>query len=812
MEKKIPDNIISEIMKRDCLLFIGAGLSIEAGLPSGKDLAEKLLDILKKEGYSNTSDLSLPRISQDFETSRSRQELEKIIREEIVNRMDKCNPVSYKLLSELEPLPIDIISTNYDSLLEDALGKQNYTPIFQDLAISRHSSSTTNLFKIHGDIDRLEEAIITEEDIRNFKHKRPSILKKMEALFQEKQIIFLGFSIEDRHIRDLYKEVKDKLQDHAPSAYVVSPGDDNQLRFEEIGVKQIKLKAKDFLSTLLNKIDNKGRTTLPFEIPQSPKPNYNPFSIYSTEYFPDRDREKLINETFIEPINFASIIEPGNTIIEGHRGSGKSMILKYLSYEAQIKRNFKEKWDENYIGIYLKFKPTLVDTTKIDLFKGGDTSNWIHFFLSYVNLLIGEEIIRTLKLSYDNGNILIDSENDFVSEVIFLFFESVPNLNKEMTLKNLLFTITRVRNDFAQKHFSDWNLPSDYLEQLTSIIYNHVNEWSGKNFFFLLDEYDNLDSNQQKVVNTLIKNRSFSYKVGVKLFDMVYESISGKILERNNDYTYVNTDRFDSEYNKFEDFVRNVANKRLEAYGYENTIEQILPAEENENKIGFENRDYSGFKNIVRLSSGIVRDFLELCKDMVYYSNIWVLEEERNKLDIITPNIQNTVIKVHSNLLYEHLYKITGYDKDSMKSRSSNARLLINNLAKIFQNIFVGSKSKEERKVTGFQLKNPDMLNQTTKNALYDAVSYRSLQVPLNPRRPQEIKDVPSERYKFHRLLCPKFRLALADRWPKDINAEVFNETFINPDKSIKEITKYFINNIPPNITKDLMDFDEGEK
>lgn len=817
MVDEIPDNLVTEIMNRRCLLFIGAGMAIEAGLPSGKQLAEVLLTILKKEGYQRPDNFTLPRVAQDFKSKRSRKELEEIIRKEITSRMSKCDTTSYYLLASLQPLPNDIITTNYDHLLEKALGEDYYIPIFNEHATSKYSQSTTNLFKIHGDIDHLETSVITEDDVRSYSESYPLIWNKIISLFQERAVLFLGFSIEDEHIRTIYKKIRKALGEHAPFAYAVTPDPEIQLRFEELGVKQFKLPAKEFLKQLKIKLNEKGYNTLPLEIPQSApeSPNYNPFSIYSTEYFPENNWEELINNTFIEPVNFAMIIEPGNTVIEGHRGSGKSMNLKYLSFEAQCKRNFKEKWDEKYVGVYLKFKNTIVETTTQDFFKGETKNQWINYFMTYANLLIGEETIRILKFATDNKYVSIDSEQDLVSEITYLFFESFSYSIKEKTLKNLYLTIKRARNDLAQKHIAGWDLPSDFLEQLISSIKDHVKEWSEKNFYILLDEYDNLNDDQQRVVNTLVKNRSFSYKIGVKLHEMIYEDISGKLLEKNNDYTYVNTDRFDFDphnpllYNKFEEFVKNVANKRLEAYEYKNTIEGLLPEEKDENRKGFESGDYSGFGNIVKLSSGSIRDFLELCKDMTYYSNPWVVKEKKDKLDAILPNIQNTVIKIHSNILYENVNKIVGFDDDSQKPRSYNAKLLVDKFSIIFNRILKGSLSKEDRTVSGFLLKDVEKLNKTAINALNDCTSYRLLQIPYNPRKPDDLtRNTPHDKYKFNRLLNPRFRLSLAERWPKEIGPEVFNEIFNRPDEMVNEITKYFIKNIPPTLTTTLPDFE----
>lgn len=800
----IPDDVLNEIMSRRCLFFIGAGMAIEAGLPSGSQLAEDLYNILKKEGYLRPDDFTLPRLAQDFVNKRSRKELEEIIRIKITEAMRICNNESYMLLADLKPLPNDIITTNYDRLLESTIGEFNYIPIFNDYAISKQSLSKTNLYKIHGDIDHLETSVITENDIRKFEENHPNIWSEIKSLFQKRTIIFLGFSIEDKHIRNIYQKIKEQLGEHMPQSYAVSPDSGNQLRLDEIGIKHIKSTANEFLNALVKKMDEIGYTTLPFEIQESP--NYNPFSIYSTEYFPENMREELINNTFIEPINFAMIVEPGNNIIEGHRGSGKSMILKYLSYEAQCKRKFKQKWDENYIGFYLKFKPSVVDTTIQEMFKGEKSIQWSIYFMTYVNLLIGEEIIKTLKFGHDNKYVIIDSEEQFVSEIIYLFFGAISSPTNEKSLKNLILIFQRVRNDLNQQHISERDLPSDFLEQLLSSVKNHVKEWSEKNFYILLDEYDNLNDNQQKVVNTLIKNRSHSFKVGVKFDEMIYEDISNNLLEINNDFTYINTDRFDFDprhplHSTFEKFLIKVANKRLEAYNYKNTIEKLIPDEKVDNKKGFEKGDYSGYKNVVKLSSGSIRDFLELCKDMVYYSNSWVIREKRDKLDIIIPNIQNTVIKIHSNILYENVNKIIGFDENSQKARSLNAKLLIDKFSIIFNRILKGSKSAENRTVSSFQLRNIEKLNETAINALKDCTSHRLLQVPFNPKKPNGVRHAPHDKYKFNRLLNPRFRLSLAERWPKDINSDIFNDIFKKPDETVDTITYYFIKNISPDST-----------
>jgi len=791
-------------MERKCIFFVGAGMSIEAGLPSGKELAS----ILYKELYPHDvtpDELSLPGISEVYVEKLGRNRLETKIRAAIVNRLDDADPKSYQLLAQLKPCPEIIITTNYDSLIQQSLGEANYTPIFEDVDAEKHTSANTNLYKIHGDIDYISKAIITETDIKMFQSNHPVLYQRILSFFTSKPVIFLGFSLQDKHIQSIYRECC-AIQERMPPAYIVDPNDLDHLGEISPHIQHIKMPAYDFLEALLESLSEKCYNTMPLEGLHDPKMSiYNPFSIYSTEYFPENNWEDMLNNTFIPPMNFSLILEPGNTIIEGHRGSGKSMILKYLSFNAQIKRGFSNPWDKDNIGIYLKFKPSITSTTTSFFFKGDPSRGWITYFMTYVNLLLAEEILSVVRTGMLHDIFSID-EVSFVKEIRGLFFPGNHESNfGDNSINDLISTCKRTRNKLASVHENYHDLPPDFLEQLIEAIKSYGNGLDGKNFFILLDEYDNFDDQQKQVVNTLIKNRSFSYKIGVKLFEMTYSDISGKKLEKNNDYTYVNTDRFDQAgdgdaYLQYEKFIRDIANRRLVSYGYKNNIEELFPCQKDEQKKGFEHDDYSGFENIVNLSSCIVRDFLELCKDMVYYSNPWIINgEKREKIDPVSPNLQNTIIKIHSNIHYDLIKQIPGVDLTSKKPKSENVRLLVDNFAIIFQRILMGSTQKDEfRTVSGFQIKDVSRLKSTAQNALTEACSHRLLQVPLNPRHPQAPSEyVLGDRYRFHKLLCPRFRLSLSERWPKEIHSEVLNELFEDPDRVVNDVTKYFLKNIP---------------
>jgi hypothetical protein len=91
----------------------------------------------------------------------------------------------------------------------------------------------------------------------------------------------------------------------------------------------------------------------------------NPFEFIRADEF--NNNFELITKLFQEPSEFDKILGRGNVILEGARGSGKTMILRYLSIEAQVAELVRfgrtsSSYDKNFVGIYLRidagpFKP-----------------------------------------------------------------------------------------------------------------------------------------------------------------------------------------------------------------------------------------------------------------------------------------------------------------------------------------------------------------------------------------------------------------------------------------------------------------------
>jgi hypothetical protein len=814
---KLPLQLISAVAQRNCVFYIGSGISMEAGLPSGKALSEHLINAMSHEGKS-LKEMPLYRVAQQYENIQGRPALVRTLREPIDRALKHANTTPFKLLAQVMPHPVEIITTNWDPLIEDTFGPGAIITVKNERSLSEHSEAGPNLYKVHGDLDYFSEATITETDYVMFRQNHAGFYEKIRTLFREKTILFIGYSTEDWDFLEMYLSIKDELDKNMNPRYCVTPDDSAEVqdRLNRLGIHHIRKRAGRFLRTLKLEVEPK----LYEQHPKFPNPNLpevvqkNPFVVFRAE---DMSEELWQHELFREPklYNiFADTIAPGNVIIEGHRGSGKSTILLYLSYPIQrILGN-----NPDFVGVYVKLDLPLFATTRR---RGEDKDEWLNYFLAYFNLIVAEEIIRTLIDLATKSFVELDNVNELLTKLKSLFpFSRDVEVKDLVDLADLLY---EKRSELAgPPPRTQVKLPPDLLRSLVDRMRRYIPSWRDKPFYILLDEYERLSEDQQKVVNVLLSSRGPTYKekvyfkIAAKSFMFIDTNIEGNQLEEIHDFILRPLDRFDlEEENKrrhYQGFIEEIANWRLQKiWNYGITIKELLPEERNESKRGFENNDYAGFENVATLSSFLPRDFLELCKDMVFYAypNL-ISETKRVKLQPITANLQNTVVKIHADNLLENLNRITDEDRKPVPhTRSESARRLIESWGQIFRRILKGSKSVEDRTVSEFQLRGASRLDEQAVSALNDCVIRRALVIPLTKRRPQVRHNIPADRYELHRLLCARFGLSLARRWPKDIDAGWLNSLVAakNPKKIIDRLTKYFISTGQfPSVEQTLFD------
>jgi hypothetical protein len=273
-------------------------------------------------------------------------------------------------------------------------------------------------------------------------------------------------------------------------------------------------------------------------------------------------------------------------VLEGGRGTGKTMLLKYMSNEVRIKDyvakhqvgdHFFEQTP--YLGIYHRF-----DGPSLASFAYRHTSEeaWETIFKHYLELIIGQKFI--LMLSNLDSNKCIDLGSNREIELVLQTLKLVDpksDFDKEKCstkfavafLQQKLDKVFEFINCSALSEgtkFSDYVLSSGRLIfGIPDLIQKHLPELRDKRIIILLDEYENLRLDQQKIVNTLVKHTKLpvTFRIGTRLRGFkTYDTLNeGEFLMEDADYRRIRfEDVLTAKKDSFRGLLKMIAKRRLE--------------------------------------------------------------------------------------------------------------------------------------------------------------------------------------------------------------------------------------------------------
>ena len=263
LKKKKKERLFELIRKEEVLLFAGAGFSMYAGYPSGKELAKKMYNKLtpnQQDEIELTSNLL--QVTEDIYNLKNgnKNYLIEILKKEF--QKDPISTETHNLLAKIPQIKT-VITTNYDDLFERT--NKNIEVIRRSSDYSIIDSKKQQLFKIHGDLSDTKNIILTKSDYDNF-----FIENKDETVFwtavkdrlASNHILFIGYSLEDSNIMVMFERILRELGDHGKELYLVAPS--------------ISLIKKKFLErSKINYIESKGEDLIK-EIYEDLKLNYIP--------------------------------------------------------------------------------------------------------------------------------------------------------------------------------------------------------------------------------------------------------------------------------------------------------------------------------------------------------------------------------------------------------------------------------------------------------------------------------------------------------------------------------------------------------
>ncbi|MGI6091099.1 MAG: hypothetical protein ACOYEL_06920 [Saccharofermentanales bacterium] len=283
-------------------------------------------------------------------------------------------------------------------------------------------------------------------------------------------------------------------------------------------------------------------------------------------------------------------------IIEGPRGSGKTMILKYISYFCQ-KEVYLSKLEPDYdmsllsyiraegsLGVYFRYRDDFGS-----LFKYLKCEKYTkeQLFLYYYELYVLDELFRVLIDIYDTDIQKTQNWDSLVQELNELWKSKIADLAgfSDMIKARILAVDKWIRRsrylESTEKELNNLIDGDNFVQKVCRLIRNNIEVLSRAKILIIIDEYENA-SDYQHLLNTFVKQvdhtTGISYRIGVRPQGMLtlQTNVGQEFLQIDRDFLlYVLQNRMMTAYKKF---AREIANRRLKSVPFfvENNIIDIV--------------------------------------------------------------------------------------------------------------------------------------------------------------------------------------------------------------------------------------------
>ncbi len=479
----------------------------------------------------------------------------------------------------------------------------------------------------------------------------------------------------------------------------------------------------------------------------------NPF-IYST---PDQisDPQEALN-LFVDVFKDFRLIESvGNTFVNGARGSGKSMMFRVMRPDCLMLRLGKPKLEAlDYFAVYVPIKDTSLAISELDLLskKHGE-------FILNENLLciyFGITILKCLSdldlAGYENAT---EESVKFYKETFVPLVSNAGYELKELPVCNApkdCYTHGYVELEIALTQFIDYikrlalgaqhqsyDGPiftyRSFLLPLIESVRRLVFFPRGKPMYLLVDDADLLNRPQTQTLNSWVSFRSTAsvcFKISTQLnYKSYYTTNTQTRIDSPHDYHEINlSDVYTSDLKgRYKTNLKAMVEKRLyHLGGIDSPAESFFPRNEKQHAeferlfesmakehgydfayrnasldymLGLTNRysySYAGFEQLVHLSSGIVRNFIDLAFKMYDRASKETATAD-DPISEIPVAVQDDAILEHSTWVLGQLEK-TIQDGELPIAHINKFRMLkvlLDSMGKAFR-MFMESKSSERKK------------------------------------------------------------------------------------------------------------------
>lgn len=584
----------------------------------------------------------------------------------------------------------------------------------------------------------------------------------------------------------------------------------------------------------------------------------NPFTVSSPEMMDAAEMRRL----YVPLAENFEIEDQGHVFVHGHRGCGKSMMLRLLAPDCKTIELRCKITELPYIGLYASIKSTDLDIAEFDRIKNQFAGTVLaeHSLC----LFLASKVLQSLR-EHTGGEL----NSDAVREELRPFLRKMVlsrltggalNANDPSTalisgdpLMDAIEAIDACYSEFMD-YMRQLSLKEEYVpfqgrvvgyREFLFPLCSNLTSLSclpkGKPVYILLDDSDNLNVIQTQVLNTWISYRTgpkVSFKISTQLGYKHYRTSANHRIESPHDFKEVNISTIYTgglAKGKFPAWVEEIVTKRLAENGInvpakeffpvakaqEDAIEKIkeeLKARWDEDGRGSRPSDdatryarpdyikslggtskqgstylYAGFDQLVHISSGIIRYFLDDAASM-YAEELKVSQEKSGqatvRIESIRPAIQDQVVRDSADsLMIDNLDKLfdeadavsLGAGQLGSRNEFKQLRNLIQTLGGVFQKILFSDRS--ERRVLSIALSDnpPDEVMRILKLGVRHGFLYEAT-IGAKDGRSR------TRRFVLTRRLAPMFKLdPTGFAGYLFVHSAFLQSALVNPARTVRE-------------------------
>lgn len=314
----------------------------------------------------------------------------------------------------------------------------------------------------------------------------------------------------------------------------------------------------------------------------------NPFEVTKAVDFTDAQ----IASTWVDLPGggFVSLTDPRSPMplfLVGGKGGGRTHLLRYYSFALQRLRHQHDLLagirNEGYLGIY--FRCGGLNSSRFSG-KRQSEETWASVFSYYTEVWLGGltvDLIGELN-SAAPENITQDQVKGFITSVLQLFDVDVANDRSVRSAADLGDVFKALQRDLdvainnaALKHELDIRIaasPGRLVFGIPRVAAQHFPSMDGLAFAYLIDEFENLTEDQQRYVNTLIREKQLptTFLIGSRRFGVrTHKTLSaGEENKQGSEFDQVVLeDAYRSKTQQYKAFCTDIVLRRLQQAGTE---------------------------------------------------------------------------------------------------------------------------------------------------------------------------------------------------------------------------------------------------